>query len=72
VLRAEIEPNALTIEIVDQGHWADYPTDHHHLTPDVDGEHGRGLRLIHLLFAQVDIRTSPQGTTIRMRQPIVL
>jgi anti-sigma regulatory factor (Ser/Thr protein kinase) len=69
-LRAEIQPTALTIEIVDQGHWAGYSTDHLR-THDAFEEHGRGLDLIQQLFGHVEIRTSQQGTTIQ-RQPIVL
>jgi anti-sigma regulatory factor (Ser/Thr protein kinase) len=65
-LCAAIDQQMLTVEIADTGHWDGQ------VVHDGDDEHGRGLALIHDLMARVEIQTGPHGTTVRMRQPIVI
>ena len=65
-LRAAIDEHLLTVEITDTGNWDGQ-------VQDGNGENnagGRGLLMIRQLVEHVEIRTSRQGTTIRMQQPV--
>jgi serine/threonine-protein kinase RsbW len=64
-LWAVIDERFLTVEIADTGSWSGEVVD------DGDEEHGRGLAMIRDLMAQVKVRTSPEGTTVRMREQLV-
>ena len=63
-IEAVIDERTLTIEIADGGAWDGEANN------DGDDEHNRGLGVIHQLIDLVDIRTGPQGTTIRLLQSI--
>ncbi len=61
-VRASIEARVLTVDVTDTGQWTDAAFD--------DDEGGRGLILIRELINEVQIRPSPSGTTIHLRQPL--
>ena len=60
-VRADAEPDGLTIEISDGGSWR-IPTD----PPPI--ERGRGLNLIRSLVSTATIDTDAAGTTVRLHQ----
>ena len=64
-LYATIDEQFLTVEIADPGSWSGA------IPADGDVEHGRGIALMNDLMGSVQILTSPHGTTVRLRQPIV-
>jgi anti-sigma regulatory factor (Ser/Thr protein kinase) len=59
-----LEPEAVVIEFSDAGHLADPLTGR--LTPPLDAPGGRGLYLVNQLCDLVQLRSSPQGTTVRV------
>jgi anti-sigma regulatory factor (Ser/Thr protein kinase) len=59
-----LEPDAVVIEFSDAGHLADPLTGR--LTPPLDAPGGRGLYLVNQLCDLVQVRSSPQGTTVRV------
>ena len=60
-----VEPDAMVVEFTDAGHLADPLTGR--LTPPLESPGGRGLFLVHQLCDLVQVRSSPQGTTVRVR-----
>ena len=65
-LWAAIDERFVTVEIADTGTWSGEVID------NGDEEHGRGIVMIRDLMAQVEIHTSPEGTTVRMREPLLV
>jgi anti-sigma regulatory factor (Ser/Thr protein kinase) len=59
-----LEPDAVVIEFSDAGHLADPLAGR--LTPPLDSPGGRGLYLVNQLCDLVQVRSSPQGTTVRV------
>jgi anti-sigma regulatory factor (Ser/Thr protein kinase) len=59
-----VEPGAVVVEFTDAGHVIDPLTGR--LTPSVDQEGGRGLFLVHQLCDLVQVRSSAQGTSVRV------
>ncbi len=59
-----LQPGAVVIEFSDSGHLGDPLTGR--LTPPLDSTGGRGLYLVHQLCDLVQVRSSPQGTTVRV------
>jgi anti-sigma regulatory factor (Ser/Thr protein kinase) len=59
-----LEPGAMIVEFSDAGHLADPLTGR--LVPPVDSTGGRGLYLVHQLCDLVQVRSSTQGTTVRV------
>jgi anti-sigma regulatory factor (Ser/Thr protein kinase) len=59
-----LEPGAVIVEFSDAGHLADPLTGR--LAPPLDSVGGRGLYLVHQLCDLVQVRSSPQGTTVRV------
>ena len=59
-----LEPDAVVIEFSDAGHIADPLTGR--ISPPLDSVGGRGLYLVHQLCDLVQVRSSPQGTTVRV------
>jgi anti-sigma regulatory factor (Ser/Thr protein kinase) len=59
-----LDPGAVVVEFSDAGHLADPLTGR--LAPPLDSVGGRGLYLVHQLCDLVQVRSSPQGTTVRV------
>jgi anti-sigma regulatory factor (Ser/Thr protein kinase) len=59
-----VEDGVAVVEFTDPGQIADPLTGR--LTPPADQEGGRGLFLVHQLCDLVQVRSSPQGTTVRI------
>jgi serine/threonine-protein kinase RsbW len=67
-IREDDGGQAIVVVVADHGTgWNGVvPTD----LPSPDSVHGRGLWMAHRLCADVTIRTSPEGTTVRLREPV--
>ena len=63
-LRFALEPNALTIEVEDDGEGFDTAILDHPYEPERDV--GRGMHLIRSLMDTVECQSSPMGTIVRM------
>ena len=59
-----VERDAMVVEFTDAGHLADPLSGR--LTPPLESPGGRGLFLVHQLCDLVQVRSSPQGTTVRV------
>jgi anti-sigma regulatory factor (Ser/Thr protein kinase) len=59
-----LEPGAVVVEFSDAGHLADPLTGR--IAPPLHSIGGRGLYLVHQLCDLVQVRSSPQGTTVRV------
>ena len=59
-----VQDGAAVVEFTDAGHVADPLTGR--LTPSHEQEGGRGLFLVHQLCDLVQLRSSPEGTTVRV------
>lgn len=59
-----LEPGAVIVEFSDSGHLADPLTGR--ISPPLDSVGGRGLYLVHQLCDLVQVRSSAQGTTVRV------
>jgi anti-sigma regulatory factor (Ser/Thr protein kinase) len=59
-----LQRDAMVVEFTDSGHLADPLTGR--ITPPLHSTGGRGLYLVHQLCDLVQVRSSPQGTTVRV------
>ena len=59
-----MQDDAAVVEFTDAGYVADPLTGR--LTPSPEQEGGRGLFLVHHLCDLVQLRSSPEGTTVRV------
>ena len=59
-VRAQLDEDALMIEVSDQGRWRP--------ARFLDDERGRGLMLIAALVSDLNVTAAPTGTTVRMTQ----
>jgi anti-sigma regulatory factor (Ser/Thr protein kinase) len=59
-----LEPGAVVVEFSDEGHVLDPLTGR--FTPPLEQEGGRGLYLVHQLCDLVQVRSSAQGTSVRI------